>query len=166
MFRKMRRFGQQLPQAEAESILTGATSGVLALLGDEDYPYAVPMSHVYSDGKLYFHSAPAGHKVDAARRGGKASFCVIASDDLLPEKLTTLYTSVIVFGRIRIVEDDAEKLSAIRLIGSRFAPGHMDKGEAEIQESWNRLTLLALDIEHMTGKESRELMVSRRSHDS
>ena len=87
-FRKMRRFRQQLAKSECDAILSAGTSGTLALLGDNGYPYAVPISYVYADGKLYFHSARTGHKVDAIRQYDKASFCVIAADDIHPsEKL-------------------------------------------------------------------------------
>ena len=161
MFRKMRRFGQQLPQAEAEQILLQGTSGVLALLGDEDYPYAVPLSYVYLPGRLYFHSAVTGHKVDAIRRHGKASFCVVARDDVHGAELTTYFGSVIAFGRVRIVEDDEEKLAAIRAISERYAPGHPGR-EKGIRESWDHMHLIALDIEHMTGKEAKELMMARK----
>jgi len=163
MFRNMRRCGQQLPENEAKAILENAASGVLALLGDEDYPYAVPMSYVYTDGTIYFHSAIEGHKVDAVRRHGKASFCVVDADDVVPSELTTYFRSVIAFGRVRIVEDEGEKLAAIRALAKRYSPAHMEKGEKEIRESWNRMHLIALDIEHLTGKEARELMQRRRA---
>ena len=76
-FRNMRRKCQQLSNEESIAILEKATAGTLALLGDDDYPYAVPISYVYHVGKLYFHSALTGHKVDAIRKCDKASFCVI-----------------------------------------------------------------------------------------
>ena len=72
-FREMRRKRQQLSNDESVAILEKATAGTLALLGDDDYPYTVPISYVYYDGKLYFHSALAGHKVDAIRKCDKAS---------------------------------------------------------------------------------------------
>lgn len=162
MFRAMRRNAQQLPQHETKRILQTATSGVLAVLGDGDYPYAVPMSYVYANGTLYFHSAVEGHKVDAVRRHPKASFCVIARDDVHPQTFTTHFQSVIVFGRVRIVEDEAEKRAAIEAIARRYAPAFHEKGRAEIEDSWNRMHLIALDPEHITGKEARELMNQRR----
>ena len=88
-FRDMRRKRQQLSEAESIGILQKATSGTLALLGDNGYPYAVPISYVYHEGKLYFHSALSGHKVDAIRQCDKASFCVIELDDVQPKKYTT-----------------------------------------------------------------------------
>jgi len=154
MFRPMRRAHQQLPREEAEAILLSATSGVLALLGDEDYPYAVPLSHVYHNGRLYFHGAADGHKADAARRHGKASFCVIAADDVVPARFTTRYRSVIAFGRIREVADAHEKREAITALAKRYGAQHMDKGMEEIEEAFDHLLMLALDVEHLTGKEA------------
>ena len=80
VFREMRRKKQALSQQEVADILHKRTSGVLALLGDNDYPYAVPISYVYDDGKIYFHSVKSGHKIDAIQRTTKASFCVIDKD--------------------------------------------------------------------------------------
>ena len=82
-FREMRRKRQQLSNEESIGILQKTTSGTLALLGDGGYPYTVPISYVYDDGKLYFHSAMSGHKVDAIRNCDKASFCVIDQDNLI-----------------------------------------------------------------------------------
>ena len=105
-FREMRRKRQQLSEEESIGILQKATAGTLALLGDNGYPYAVPISYVYANGKLYFHSSLSGHKVDAIRNCDKASFCVIDKDDVQPEKYTTFFRSVIAFGRIHIIEDE------------------------------------------------------------
>lgn len=162
MFREMRRKNQQLPQEEAVQILNQATSGVLALLGDDDYPYAVPMSHLYQDGKLYFHCAVTGHKVDAIRRHGKASFCVVAQDDVKEETFTTHFCSVIAFGAIRIVEDEKEKRAAITALARRFSPGRDEAAKKEIDESIGHMNMLVMDIEHLTGKEAVELMKQRK----
>ena len=94
MFREMRRKKQQLSMEESRRILDEGTSGVLALSGDEDYPYAVPISYVYDGDRLYFHCAKSGHKLDAVRRNPKASFCVIGQDQVLPEKYTTLFRRI------------------------------------------------------------------------
>ena len=115
-FRQMRRKRQQFSEEESISILQNATAGTLALLGDDGYPYAVPISYVYADGRLYFHSALTGHKVDAIRRCDNASFCVIEQDEVHPKQYTTYYRSVIAFGRIHIIEDEAEKLATARTV--------------------------------------------------
>jgi nitroimidazol reductase NimA-like FMN-containing flavoprotein (pyridoxamine 5'-phosphate oxidase superfamily) len=154
----MRRFRQQLPDAESIELLKKATSGTLALLGDEGYPYAVPISYVYSDGKLYFHSALEGHKVDAIRNCDKASFCIITQDDVHPEKYTTFFRSVIAFGRIHIIEDPVEKLEIARLLGNRYNPNQDEALQQEINSGLSRMLAIRFDIEHLTGKESVELM--------
>lgn len=114
MFREMRRKKQLLTPEERAAVLHRGTSGVLALAGDDGYPYAVPMSYVYDGAKLYFHCAKSGHKLDAIRRNCKASFCVIDQDQIVPEEYTSHFRSVIVFGTMRILEDDGEKRAAMK----------------------------------------------------
>ena len=158
-FRAMRRKRQQLSEKENISILQKATAGTLALLGDNGYPYAVPISYVYADdGKLYFHSALSGHKVDAIRNCDKASFCVIDKDDVQPEKYTTYFRSVIAFGRIHIIEDAQEKLETARLLGDRYNPNQEEALQKEIEKGLSRMVMIRFDIEHLTGKEAIELM--------
>ena len=160
-FREMRRKRQQLSDEESVGILQKATSGTLALLGDNGYPYAVPISYVYSGGKLYFHSALQGHKVDAIRNCDKASFCVIDNDDVKPHEYTTYFRSVIAFGRIHIVEDEAEKLAIVRLLGDRYNPNQDESLQKEIESGLSRMLAIRFDIEHLTGKEAIELLKQR-----
>ena len=157
-FRQMRRKRQQLSQEESIAILQKATAGTLALLGDDGYPYAVPISYVYNEGKIYFHSALNGHKVDAIRKYDKASFCVIEQDDVQPEKYTTFFRSVIAFGRIHIIEDEKEKLEIVRMLGNRYNPNQDDALQKEIESGLSRLLAIRFDIEHLTGKEAIELV--------
>lgn len=159
MFRDMRRSRQLLPMEEAEQILKTATSGVLALEGE--YPYAVPMSHLYRDSALYFHSGMQGQKAEAVMREGKASYCVIAQDDVVAQTFSTRYKSVIAFGRICVIENAEEKLAAIRALASRFSPGFEEAAEKEIEESLDHLLMFKLEIEHMTGKEALALTQER-----
>ena len=157
-FRDMRRKRQQLSEEESIGILQKATAGTLALLGDNGYPYAVPISYVYADGKLYFHSALSGHKVDAIRNCDKASFCVIDKDDVQPEKYTTYFRSVIAFGRIHIIEDDQEKLETARLLGDRYNPNQEEALQKELEKGLSRMVMIRFDIEYLTGKEAIELV--------
>ena len=156
-FREMHRKRQQLTESESISILGNATSGTLALLGDGGYPYAVPISFVYHDGKLYFHSALSGHKVDAISNCDKASFCVIDQDEVHGEQYTTYFRSVIAFGRIRIIEDEKEKLAAARLLGNRYNPNQDEALQKELDRGLHRMLVLCLEIEHLTGKKAIEL---------
>lgn len=159
MFRGMRRKKQQLPMDEAVTILNRGSAGVLALLGDEGYPYAVPISYVYDGGRLYFHCAQSGHKLDAIAKEPKASFCVIDRDEVIPESYTTAYRSVIAFGHIRRVEDEKEQIHALDRLGRKYAP-EQDPAEA-IQEEIDRVCVLEMSIDHMTGKEGIELVRRR-----
>lgn len=156
-FREMRRKRQQLTESESISILEYATSGTLALLGDGGYPYAVPISFVYHDGKLFFHSALSGHKVDAISHCDKASFCVIDQDEVHGEQYTTYFRSVIAFGHIHIIEDEKERLEAARLLGNRYNPIQDEALQKEIDKGLHRMLVLCLEIEHLTGKKAIEL---------
>ncbi|MBR3373069.1 MAG: pyridoxamine 5'-phosphate oxidase family protein [Bacteroidaceae bacterium] len=157
-FREMRRRRQQLSTEEAVAILQKSTAGTLALLGDNDYPYAVPLSYVYQDGRIYFHSALAGHKVDAVRKNEKASFCVIEQDDVQPKKYTTFYRSVIAFGRVHVVDDAAEKMRMARMLGNRYNPNDDVALSRELESGLSRMLMIRLDIEHLTGKQAIELL--------
>lgn len=161
MFRKMRRFKQQLPENEAIEILENSDSGVLALLGDDDYPYTVPTSYIYADGKLYFHSAPAGHKVEAIRKNEKASFCIIEKDEVMPEKYTTLFRSVVAFGKVRIIEDKDEMRRIAESIAMKYSAAFKEGIPGAIDEAINRMAIIEMTIEHLTGKEGVELMKQR-----
>lgn len=165
MFREMRRKNQQLSRELCMDILEKAGCGVLALQGDEGYPYAVPLNHVLAEDRLYFHCAVEGHKIDALRRCDRASYCVIESDDVDAQNLTTRFRSVIVFGRARLVEDKEEKRRALMAIGAKFAPENMDRAAREIDESLSHTGIIELTMEHISGKESRSLARERRERE-
>lgn len=159
MFREMRRNKQLLSNNESVEILKNGTSGVLALLGDNEYPYAVPISYVYDNSKIYFHGAKSGHKIDAIRKCNKASFCVIAQDEIHPEKYTTYFKSVIAFGKIRILEDENEIRQAIEKLAIKYYPKDDEVNRnQEIAKEWKTLCMIELSIEHMTGKEAIEIV--------
>ena len=158
MFREMRRKKQQLSTKECVEILRKRTSGVLAVFGEDGYPYAVSISYVYEDGKIYFHSAKAGHKIDAIQQNSKVSFCIIDQDQVVPEKYTSYFRSVIVFGKVRILEDDQEKYKSIEQLAVKYAPDDREEERKKaIEQEWNAFCMLELTIEHMTGKEAKEL---------
>lgn len=158
MFRKMRRFKQQLSEDAAVEILERNSSGTLAVLGDDGYPYAVPMSYVYHNGKLYFHSAKAGHKVDAIRNYEKVSFCVIDQDQVVPEKYTTYFRSAIAFGRMRFAEDEADVRAIATALAMKYSVGYEEGIPAEIDSSLKSMAIMEMTIEHLTAKEAIELI--------
>ena len=162
MFREMRRKKQLLSAADTIAVLNRMTSGVLALLGDNDYPYAVRISYVYHENTLYFHSALAGHKVDAIAQNSKASFCVIEQDQIVPEEYTTYFRSAIAFGKISMVNDDVEKRTAIELLAEKYSPAQEEGRLKEIEKGFHHMCVIKLDIEHLTGKEAVELVRAGR----
>lgn len=166
MFREMRRKNQLLSKEESIEILERGTSGVLALSGDDGYPYAVPISYVYDNNKIYFHCAKTGHKIDAVNRCVKASFCVIGQDEIVPEKYTTCYKSVIAFGKIRILENENDIRSAIEKLAVKYHPtGTEEHRNLEITKSLDAMYIIELSVEHMTGKEAIELVRRRMTED-
>ena len=120
MFRSMRRIKQQLAEDEALEVLKSAKRGVLSVIGDDGWPYGIHLNPYWEDGRLYFHGAKAGHKIDALRRDARASFTVI--DDGVKDDGGWAYTfrSVIVFGRVEFVDDQEKALEVCRRLTRRF----------------------------------------------
>ena len=156
MFREIVRKKQALPREECIEILKREKRGVLAVLGDEGYPYAVPHNHYYceEDGKLYFHSGNTGHKIDAIRACGKASYCVYG-DGEPTDGWALNFKSVIVFGRIEIVEDPETVVSKTRALSRKFTDDEAYI-QTEIDRHLHRTLLFALVPEHITGKRVNE----------
>ena len=161
MFRTMRRNKQQLSEEATLKILNEATNGVLALDGDNGYTYAVPLSFAYADGKIYFHAALSGHKLDAIKNNDKVSFCVVAQDNVVQETFTTHYKSAIVFGRIKVIEDnnDPEKRRGLELLADKYSPNvDSESREKEINGKMKALVVIVIEVEHLTGKAAREIV--------
>ena len=157
MFRPMRRIKQQLSDAEALEILAKAKRGVLSVVGDDGWPYGIWLNPHYrrEDGRIYFHGAKEGHKIDALRRDARVSFTVI--DDGVQDEGSWAYTfrSVVVFGRIEFVEDQAFALELCRELARRFNPSE-EEIEKEIRIAGARVQVLCLIPEHITGKRVHE----------
>ena len=152
MFREMKRKERQLSTELTEKILTECTNGVLSVIGDDGYPYGVPVSYAYSDGKIFFHCAKEGHKVDAIKNNPKVSFTVIAQDDVIPEKYGTDFASVIVFGKASFVEDPEEMLQSHIHIIEKYSNEYYDGGIEYFNKAKAAMRMVKIDIEHITGK--------------
>lgn len=155
MFREMRRRNQALDLATCERILAQAPRGVLAVLGDEGYPYTVPLNFVYDGGKIYFHSARAGHKIDAIAACDKVSFCVLDEGVREEDDWWYHFNSVVVFGRIRRLEDESAIRDALYKLGAKYFPADYDT-EADVARNFARVAMLELSIDHMSGKHVQE----------
>lgn len=161
MARTMRRFRQQLSSEEVERILLRGTYCVMAVSGDNDYPYAVPINYVYNGTSIYIHSAAQGHKIDALKRNTKCSLCIVDKDEVIPEEFTSYFRSVIVFGNAHFVESTDEKIAALRLLGDKYSPG-IDP-DAEIARFIQTVCIVRIDIDSVTGKEAIELTRARNN---
>lgn len=156
MFREMRRFKQKISEEECIRILKEQPRGVLSMLGDDGYPYGIPLNHVYmDDGHLCFHCAKEGHKIDAISKCDKVSYCVYDGGYREDGDWALNINSVVVFGRIRIVEDDEKKKEICTRLTGKFTD---DKEflENEMKNAFPRVNCLELIPEHMTGKLVKE----------
>ena len=153
MFREMMRKKQQLTKEQCIEILKTELRGVLSVLGDDDYPYGMPLNHYYceADGKLYFHGGKNGHRIDAMKRHEKASFCVYDSGVRKEGDWALYIRSVIVFGRIEFIEDRETTYRISAELSRKFTD---DEGyiEQEITRSGPGTLLFALVPEFMSGK--------------
>ena len=150
MFRKMRRHGQQQSREVCEAVLNEQKRGVLAVHGEDGYPYAFPMNFVYKDGKIYFHCAKEGHKIDALRADDRVSFCVY-DQGYQKDDWSFFVTSVVIFGRIRLIDDRDLSFEAARALGLKYYPTAEGVDE-ELKKDFARVQMLELEIDHMTGK--------------
>ena len=154
-FRPMRRFKQELPAEECVEILKEAYRGFLSVCGENGYPYTIPINFVYEDGHIYFHCARQGHKMDAIKECNKACFTVLGEPVQEPDDWWFHVRSVICRGQISVVEDEAEHLSKLQLLGSKYFPDGYDK-EEDIRRNGTRAAVLDLRIDHMSGKRVKE----------
>ncbi|MBQ8927191.1 MAG: pyridoxamine 5'-phosphate oxidase family protein [Oscillospiraceae bacterium] len=157
MFREVARAKQALTREECLTLLKETRRGVLALQGEDGYPYAVPHNHWYSeeDGVLYFHSGQHGAKIDAIRRSDKASYCVMDEGTPVPDAWWLQFKSVIAFGRLEVVEDHARAIDISRALSLTFTQDR-DYIEHEVEKSGPGVLVFALHIEHITGKRVTE----------
>jgi uncharacterized protein len=153
MFRKMRLEANMTTNEEALEMLDVATNGILAVDGDDGYPYAVPVSFAYNNGKIYFHStSDNSHKIESIKKNSKVSFCVITQDKILPKEFNTLYRSVIIFGKARVLTDAKEIEQGIITIVKKYAGDYLDEGRAYMNTETGNFCVVEIEIEHITGK--------------
>lgn len=157
MFRPLRRIKQQLTKEECISVLKNEVRGVLCVLGDDDYPYGIPINFYYSENenKIYFHGAQKGHKIDSIKKHDKVSFCVYDKGKFVEGKQGPDYKSVVVFGRIKPLEDREKTVDICRLLAGQF---NFDKQyiEDEVKNFSKFVLVLELTPEHISGKAVNE----------
>lgn len=157
MFREVVRKKQVLSREACVKVLETSLRGVLAVSGDEGYPYAVPLNHYYcpEDGRLYFHSGKSGHKIDALKTEPKASFCVTDAGTPAGDGWSLYFNSVIVFGKVEFIEDPAEICRISRLLSLKFTQDEAYIAR-EVEKYGPHTAMFALTPEHITGKRVHE----------
>jgi nitroimidazol reductase NimA-like FMN-containing flavoprotein (pyridoxamine 5'-phosphate oxidase superfamily) len=151
MFKKMRRNDRQCTEECAVAILEKCEYGVLSTVSQDGYPYGVPLSYVYKNSCICFHSATTGHKLDNIANNAKASFCVVGNTNVLPDKFTTRYESVVIFGQASKVTGE-EKRDALLALITKYSPAYLEKGKEYIENSGENTVVMKIAIEQITGK--------------
>ncbi len=151
MFREMRSKANMLTNEEVENILKTSPNGTLALYGENGYPYSVPVNFVYLNGKIYFHGAAEGYKLDCMKKDPHVSFSVIGKDDIAKENFTTLFSSVIAFGTVRVIDTMQEKVPVLEAMVGKYSAEFMESGKELISKGCGSVAY-ELTIDHMTGK--------------
>lgn len=151
---EMRRKDLQTSEEEAREFLARGEYGVLSTVGPDGEPYGVPLSYVYREGEIYFHSAPEGRKVDHLHAGAKASFCVVGATEVLPAKFSVRYESAIAFGEVRELEGNEMKQALAWLI-EKYFPEFRKEGETCVENSGGRTRVFGLRVCELTGKRGR-----------
>ena len=142
-------------------VLEEGKTGIVGVLGDDGYPYTVPINYVSLEDKIYFHSAKKGHKIDAIAKEPKVSMTVVEKDDVVSREFTTYFRSIQLFGKAYVVEDEAERNVAFRALCEKFSGADMDRYEEIMSKEAAAAAIVRIDIEHITGKESIELVNQR-----
>lgn len=157
MFRELRRKEKGIDRSAAEALLQSNRRGVLAVNGDNGYPYAVPINYLYDKdaGKIYFHGSRAGYKADALRACDKVCFTVYGNECIKEEPWAPFVQSVVVFGRCRMLENDANAMELLKKLALKYYPGEQLVDE-EIAHAGKAVQVFAIEIEHLCGKEIQE----------
>ncbi len=153
---ELRKAALKLDDASIERILRENTHGVLALCDIDGMPYAVPVNYCYDNGAVYFHSAKAGHKLEAIAENPNCSFCVVGKEKIISEEYNAVFESAIAFGQIHMIPDDSpEKKDALELIARKYGPDDDALTAGVLERNLHKVTMLKLDIQYWSGKRSR-----------
>lgn len=154
MFREMRRFKQQVSEDECKKILKEENRAAFSVIGDEGYPYTIPINFFYdeTDHKIYFHSAREGHKIDSLNRCDKVCFTTWNQGFKKSGCWEWNVTSVVVLGRAKLVEDTEIVQKCLRKLALKYFPTAEEVEAVMSGSAASRVQLFAIEIEHMTGK--------------
>ena len=156
MHKEIRRKDRILTEDESRAVLEKCEYGILSMVNAENEPYAVPLSYTAKGNAVYVHCATLGEKIDTLNANASVCFTVVGNTEPVYDgSFSTYYESCIVFGNARLVTDDAEKRDALMQLAEKYLPDHMDKAEGDIEKSWKRTAVFAIDVERITGKSKK-----------
>lgn len=151
MFTEMRRKDRAMAEEDTKALLETAQVGILSTVNKDNTPYGVPMNFVYTHEGIYLHCATAGQKLDNIQNNS-VCFTVFDGVELLAASFATKYKSAIVFGKITVVEDDAEKRKGLISFVNKYSPDYYEAGLQYIDKAIERAVVLKIEVAKMTGK--------------
>ncbi|MCB2147055.1 MAG: pyridoxamine 5'-phosphate oxidase family protein [Deltaproteobacteria bacterium] len=152
MTKPLRREDRQLDNASAMALLKRGEYGILSTSDKNNRPYGIPVNYVLMEDSIFFHCATEGHKLENITANNGVSFCVVGKTELIPEKFSTRYESVVVSGRADLIKDNVLKKNALRALVAKYAPDHIAAGDAYIDKLMDKTTVVRVEIETLAGK--------------
>ncbi len=157
MFRPVRRKNREISIEAAKDLLRTSRRGVLAVNGDNGYPYALPINYTYDEASniIIFHGARAGHKLDSIKACDKVCFTVYGNETIKEEAWAPYVQSTIVYGRCHLVDDQERAMEILRNLARKYYPSE-DIIDEEIAKAGKAVQMFQIEIEHISGKEIQE----------
>ena len=152
MFREIRLRDRAVNGEKAIEIITKGSYGVLSTIGEDGYPYGVPLNYTYYDNCICFHCAQEGLKLDNITFNNKVSFCVVTKSDVLGNEFDTDYESAIAFGKANVIADDSEKKNILLSVLNKYSADYLKAGNNYMKKYWDETTVVKIKIEHLSGK--------------
>ena len=152
MFREIRLKDRVVNGAKAIEIITKGSYGVLSTIGEDGYPYGVPLNYTYYDNCICFHCAQEGLKLDNINFNNKVSFCVVTKSDVLGNEFDTDYESAIAFGKATVIADDSEKKKILLSVLNKYSADYLKAGNNYMKKYWDETKVIKIKIEHLSGK--------------
>ena len=152
MFREIRLKDRVVNDEKAKEIITKGSYGVLSTIGEDGYPYGVPLNYTYFDNCICFHCAQKGHKLENIGFNKKVSFCVVTKSDVLANEFDTDYESAIAFGKATVITDDSEKKDILLSVLNKYSSDYLKAGDNYMKKYWDETKVLKIRIEHLSGK--------------
>lgn len=152
MFRQMRRLDMKMSDEDINRLLLRGREGVISTINDNGYPYAIAVNYVHLNNKIYFHCARQGQKLDNIKRDEKVSFLIYDSVEVLGEKLNTLYQSVVIYGRAKVINANDVLL---RALVNKYAEIPQEKLSRMIEKEINQTAMVEIEIDYISGKQSQ-----------